>query len=267
MKRLSSSHSFKGPQGKDVGLISIPPSVEEKGKYEAVLLDGIEEVECEEEEELCSNGPSGLGEKKRRLSVDQVKALEKNFEVENKLDPERKVRLARDLGLQPRQVAVWFQNRRARWKTKQLERDYGALKSLHDDLKLDCDALRRDKELLLAEIRELKAKLADTGMDATQSEIIKAVEEARAPLIYKDGASDSDSSVVFNDETSPYGGLVLHQNCLMEFKPRSSSLSFENKAMDEGFLGGDELCSSLFSEQPAPSLSWYCSDPCEYKGD
>ncbi|CAL9105289.1 unnamed protein product [Musa textilis] len=267
MKRLSSSHSFKGPEGKDVGLITIPPSVEEKGKYEAVLLDGIEEVECEEEEELCSNGPSGLGEKKRRLSVDQVKALEKNFEVENKLDPERKVRLARDLGLQPRQVAVWFQNRRARWKTKQLEREYGALKARHDDLKLDCDALRRDKELLLAEIRELKAKLADTGMDATQSEIIKAVEEARPPLIYKDGASDSDSSVVFNDETSPYGGLVLHQNCHMEFNPRSSSLSFANKAMDEEFLGGDELCSSLFSEQPAPSLSWYCSDPWEYKGD
>ena len=50
--------------------------------------------------------------------MDQVKALEKNFEVENKLEPERKVKLALELGLQPGQVAVWFQNRRSRWKTK-----------------------------------------------------------------------------------------------------------------------------------------------------
>ncbi|KAK9130096.1 hypothetical protein Sjap_010583 [Stephania japonica] len=65
--------------------------------------------------------PGHVSEKKRRLSIDQVKALEKNFEVENKLEPERKVKLAQELGLQPRQVAVWFQNRCARWKTKQLE--------------------------------------------------------------------------------------------------------------------------------------------------
>jgi homeobox-leucine zipper protein len=91
--------------------------------------------------------------KKRRLSLDQVKALEKNFELENKLEPERKVKLGEELGLEPRQVAIWFQNRRARWKTKQLERDYGVLKASYDALKLDYHNLGQENEALTSMVR------------------------------------------------------------------------------------------------------------------
>lgn len=98
-------------------------------------------------------------EKKRRLSVNQVQFLEKSFEVENKLEPERKIQLAKDLGLQPRQVAIWFQNRRARWKTKQLEKDYDALRSTYNALKADYDDLLKDKEKLKAEVVHLTDKL------------------------------------------------------------------------------------------------------------
>ncbi|KAF3788218.1 Homeobox-leucine zipper protein [Nymphaea thermarum] len=91
-------------------------------------------------------------EKKRRLRPDQVRFLEKSFEVENKLEPERKVQLAVNLGLQPRQVAIWFQNRRARWKTKQLEKDYDKLKEKYDRLKADHEALIHEKENLQAEV-------------------------------------------------------------------------------------------------------------------
>ncbi|KAI4321355.1 hypothetical protein MLD38_034748 [Melastoma candidum] len=99
-----------------------------------------------------------LGEKKKRLCIEQVKALERSFETRNKLEPERKSQLARSLGLQPRQVAIWFQNRRARWKTKQLERDYEVLKRQVGVLKADNDTLHAQNEKLRAEIMEIKAR-------------------------------------------------------------------------------------------------------------
>lgn len=112
------------------------------------------------EEDLSDDGSQlgGAGEKKRRLNMEQVKTLEKNFELGNKLEPERKMQLAKALGLQPRQIAIWFQNRRARWKTKQLEKDYDLLKRQFDALKADNDALQSQNHKLQAEIIALKNK-------------------------------------------------------------------------------------------------------------
>lgn len=109
------------------------------------MLDNLEEEDYTED-------ATHTAEKKRRLTLDQVKALEKTFEVENKLEPERKQRLAEELGLQPRQVAIWFQNRRARWKTKQLEKEYVALKANYEDLKLNYDNLERQNESLVLQV-------------------------------------------------------------------------------------------------------------------
>ncbi|KAG2245092.1 hypothetical protein Bca52824_093076 [Brassica carinata] len=97
-----------------------------------------------------------LGEKKKRLNLEQVRALEKSFELGNKLEPERKMQLAKALGLQPRQIAIWFQNRRARWKTKQLERDYDSLKKQFNVLKSDNDSLLAHNKKLHAELVALK---------------------------------------------------------------------------------------------------------------
>ncbi|XVF43087.1 hypothetical protein PTKIN_Ptkin02bG0012300 [Pterospermum kingtungense] len=116
---------------------------------------------CEEanggEDDLSDDG-SQAGEKKRRLNMEQVKTLEKNFELGNKLEPERKMQLARALGLQPRQIAIWFQNRRARWKTKQLEKDYDLLKRQYEAIKADNDALQAQNQKLHAEIMALKSR-------------------------------------------------------------------------------------------------------------
>lgn len=109
------------------------------------MLDRLEHEDTEEETGLVMG-------KKRRLSLEQVKALERSFEVENKLEPERKVKLAAELSLQPRQVAIWFQNRRARWKTKQLEGDYGVLKASYDALKLDYHNLEQENKALTSKV-------------------------------------------------------------------------------------------------------------------
>lgn len=108
------------------------------------------------------NGPDEyvrLGDKKRRLTFEQLKTLEKSFEQENKLELQRKMQLAKALTLQPRQIAVWFQNRRVRWRTKQIEKDFAVLKQ-------DYDALKRKYDILLEVNSQLKNQVHQMSRDA-----------------------------------------------------------------------------------------------------
>ncbi|KAK9004150.1 hypothetical protein V6N11_001957 [Hibiscus sabdariffa] len=124
----------------------------------SVSFSGVDKSEDVHGDDELSDDGSNLGERKKRLNLEQVKALEKSFESGNKLEPERKLQLAKALGLQPRQVAIWFQNRRARWKTKQLEKDYDVLKKQFEALKADNDALQAQNNKLNAELLALKPK-------------------------------------------------------------------------------------------------------------
>ncbi|OAY29828.1 homeobox-leucine zipper protein ATHB-20 [Manihot esculenta] len=122
----------------------------------SMSFSGMEKCEEVHGDDDLSDDGSQLGEKKKRLNLEQVKALEKCFELGNKLEPERKMQLAKALGLQPRQIAIWFQNRRARWKTKQLEKDYEVLKKQFDAIKADNDALQAQNKKLHSELMALR---------------------------------------------------------------------------------------------------------------
>lgn len=98
-----------------------------------------------EEKSSMSYGYSSQEIKKKRLSIEQLESLERSFQEEIKLDPDRKLKLSRELGLQPRQIAVWFQNRRARWKAKKLEH-------LYDSLKQEFDAIFNEKQKLQEQV-------------------------------------------------------------------------------------------------------------------
>jgi len=87
----------------------------------------------------------GNQEKKKRLTSEQMESLESSFQEEIKLDPQRKMKLSKELGLQPRQIAIWFQNRRARWKTKQLEH-------LYDSLRHQFEVVSKEKQQLQDEV-------------------------------------------------------------------------------------------------------------------
>ncbi|XP_010251677.1 PREDICTED: homeobox-leucine zipper protein ATHB-12-like isoform X2 [Nelumbo nucifera] len=99
---------------------------------------------------------------KRRFSDEQIKSLETMFESETKLEPRKKLQLARELGLQPRQVAIWFQNKRARWKSKQLERDYSILTANYDALASRFETLKKEKQtLMLQRLNDILGKPRD----------------------------------------------------------------------------------------------------------
>ncbi|KAJ9188196.1 hypothetical protein P3X46_003581 [Hevea brasiliensis] len=92
---------------------------------------------------------------KRRFSDEQVKSLESMFESESRLEARKKLELAKELGLQPKQVAIWFQNKRARWKSKQLERDYGILRANYNSLASRFETLKKEKQALAIQLQKL----------------------------------------------------------------------------------------------------------------
>ena len=89
---------------------------------------------------------------KRRFSDEQIKSLELMFESESRLEPRKKLQVARELGLHPRQVAIWFQNKRARWKSKQIEQDYSILQANYNNLASKFDSLNKENQALVIQV-------------------------------------------------------------------------------------------------------------------
>ncbi|KAK7834616.1 homeobox-leucine zipper protein athb-7 [Quercus suber] len=107
---------------------------------------------------------------KSRFSAEQIKSLESSFESETRLEPRKKVQLARELGLQPRQIAIWFQNRRARWKSKQIENEYKILKDNYDNLASQFESLKKERQSLLIQGLEGNSAVCTSNNVNTNSE-------------------------------------------------------------------------------------------------
>ncbi|CAD5190886.1 unnamed protein product [Musa acuminata subsp. malaccensis] len=144
---------------------------ERESEREREMGESEERCGGEEEEECCSK--SSKGDRTRRFSEEQIRSLESTFEAQTKLEARQKQQLARELGLQPRQVGIWFQNKRARWKSKQLDREYRALRADYDALLSRFDSLNKEKQLLLKQrqgLTELLDKTEKNDRDAASKE-------------------------------------------------------------------------------------------------
>lgn len=89
---------------------------------------------------------------KKRFTDEQIRLLESMFETESRPEMQLKYKLANELGLQPRQVAIWFQNRRARSKSKLIEQEYSLLKRSYDNLASKFDSLKNENQRLLIQV-------------------------------------------------------------------------------------------------------------------
>ncbi|KAL4320197.1 hypothetical protein GQ457_18G022910 [Hibiscus cannabinus] len=106
----------------------------------------------EDEEESCNThgGGAAAPRKKLRLTKEQSRLLEESFRQNHTLNPKQKEALALQLKLRPRQVEVWFQNRRARSKLKQTEMECEYLKRWFGSLTEQNRRLQREVEELRA---------------------------------------------------------------------------------------------------------------------
>ncbi|KAJ4726368.1 Homeobox-leucine zipper protein like [Melia azedarach] len=96
---------------------------------------------------------------KKRLTQDQVRLLERSFTSNKKLDTELKQKLANQLSVPPRQVAIWYQNKRARWKTQSLELDYNTIQVKLENALAEKRRLEKDVKQLREELRQAQQVL------------------------------------------------------------------------------------------------------------
>ncbi|XP_027338900.1 homeobox-leucine zipper protein ATHB-12-like [Abrus precatorius] len=182
-------------------------------------------------------------ENKRRFSDEQIRSLECIFESESKLEPRKKMQLARDLGLQPRQVAIWFQNRRARWKSKRIEQEYRKLKDEYDNLASRFESLKEEKESLQQELHKL-SDLMEISRDGRRDDKV-----AKENSI-EDGGSGSGYSSWRPEEAKPCFSNDKNENRIIRAE-KSEDKGHQLLRMDD------------HAEMPLASLEkWYSSvDP------
>ncbi|GMH22809.1 hypothetical protein Nepgr_024652 [Nepenthes gracilis] len=181
---------------------------------------------------------------KKKFSDGQIRSLESIFDSDSRPESGTKKEIADQLGLEPRQVAVWFQNRRARCKSKQIEHDYSVLKSSYDSLASKLASLKRENQSLAVELQRLqnlkgKSKGRNNGGSKSGTIISLGSSEEHAAL---QGGNDKDKTSSGNGHTK---GREYLQQCTDTYSGLdamdSSQVSSQNCCSFESMLGSDCL--------------------------
>nr|XP_043606620.1 homeobox-leucine zipper protein ATHB-7-like [Erigeron canadensis] len=95
-------------------------------------------------------------EGRKRFTDKQISFLEYMYETQSRPELRMKHQLANKLGLHPRQVAIWFQNKRARSKSRQIEQEYNTLKHNYEMLASKSESLKKENQALLNQLEMLR---------------------------------------------------------------------------------------------------------------
>ncbi|RDX75605.1 Homeobox-leucine zipper protein ATHB-7 [Mucuna pruriens] len=187
-------------------------------------------AEAETYTSSSTSPPSAMRKKRnsntRRFSDEQIKSLETMFETESRLEPRKKLQLARELGLQPRQVAIWFQNKRARWKSKQLERDYTILQTNYNTLASRFEALKKEKQTLLIQLQKLN-HLIQKPMEPSQ----RCTQVEAANIM--DSESENGGTMKCEAEMKPSPSMERSEHVLGVLSDDDTSIKVEDFGLED----------------------------------
>nr|XP_043625247.1 homeobox-leucine zipper protein ATHB-52-like [Erigeron canadensis] len=140
---------------------------------------------------------------KKRLTDEQVKLLETSFNFNKKLDSTRKSQLAQELGVPARQIAIWYQNKRARWRNQTLETEHKALQHRLERVSDDKNRLEKEVERLKGELEKAK----DLLMMSSKS----TMNYASLPSNFSSSCDEVGSSSLLGDNGDFYVCFDDHQ--------------------------------------------------------
>lgn len=135
---------------------------------------------------------------KKRLTHEQVKLLERSFTSNTKLHQERKLQLAVQLGIPPKQVAIWYQNKRARSRTQSLELDCGALQLKLENAVAEKRQLEKDVERLKGELG--KAQEMIFALNLTAGTTSSSANRIISSTDHEEGLSSRSSSTFLHED-------------------------------------------------------------------
>ncbi|XP_071702951.1 homeobox-leucine zipper protein HOX22-like [Rutidosis leptorrhynchoides] len=95
-------------------------------------------------------------EGRKRFTDKQISFLEYMYETQTRPELRMKHQVANKLGLHPRQVAIWFQNKRARSKSRQIEHEYNILKQNYETLASKSESLKKENQALVNQLEMLR---------------------------------------------------------------------------------------------------------------